>query len=358
MFQNLAKILNKQNIAGLNTIQREPKIEEYDRWIDHSIMGRSYVFSQPVTFTPYASVKACSARCLFCSENLREIKSTQNSSLLRPEQNYFNYLEKTLSELQGLPISYSLSGLEMTDDPDWFSTLLNVLSRHRELSPIESSVLYSNAAGLADKKNDLVAQIAAFDFDWIEVSRHHFNEQINQKIMRFRPQLNIAENSVFFQVIQNLLLKTEVKLVCIVQSGGVDNIESVYKYLNWAKALGVKHVIFREFSKLNETYKKNSTYRYIESSRQSMFQLLEQLDLHSNLRDGINWLSTTNGYYFNNLQGIYGGTKVTFEHSDYTTMKRKHDSNRVYKLVFHANGNLCAGWLPDKHVLFRAAQED
>ncbi|MFS1526112.1 hypothetical protein ACL7TT_18740 [Microbulbifer sp. 2304DJ12-6] len=33
--------------------------------------GRTLKLALPVTFTPYASVKPCSARCQFCSENLR-----------------------------------------------------------------------------------------------------------------------------------------------------------------------------------------------------------------------------------------------------------------------------------------------
>ena len=352
MLQSLTSILDNQGIDIPNIILREPRYDQYDRWVNHSIMGQDYVFSQPITFTPYASVKPCSARCKFCSENLRSLFSKQNTSLLRPDSDYFNTLEKALSELQGLPLSYSLSGLEMTDDAAWFSELLTMLSQHRNVSPIESSILYSNTAGLVGDNNQLIDQIAKFNFDWIEVSRHHFDEPVNQRIMRFRQDQNISSNIVFSQVIETLLTKVDVKLVCIIQSGGVDSPESAIKYLQWANALGVKHVIFREFSSLNQSYKNNNTYRYIESSRKSMTQLLEQLFQYSNFKANIDWLSSTSGYYFNNLIGTYKGMSVTFEHSDYAVMNFKHASDKIYKLVFHANGNLCAGWAPDEHILF------
>ena len=353
MRQNLVSILNNQNIDIPNIILREPMLDDHDRWVRHSIMSKEYVFSQPITFTPYASVNACSARCSFCSENLRGIKSAKHTSLLRPKDNYFSHLEKTLSELQNLPMSYSLSGLEMTDDSVWFIKLLNILSQHRALSPIESSVLYSNAAGLVENKNGIIDCIAKFSFDWIEISRHHFNERVNQKIMRFRSQETISNNQTFAGVIQKILDKTEIKLVCIVQNDGVDSPEAVYQYLAWAKSLGVKHVIFREFSLLNQSYKENSTFRYIEKSRKPMAELLKQLLNDANFNKNIDWLSSTNGYYFNNLKGSYNNIEVTFEHSDYGAMKLKHASNRIYKLVYHANGNLCADWDHDQNILLK-----
>ena len=53
----------------------------------------------------------------------------------------------------------------MTDNVDWFLALLEVLSKHRELSPIQNSVLYSNAAGIAENKDMLIGNIADFEFD-------------------------------------------------------------------------------------------------------------------------------------------------------------------------------------------------
>ena len=45
------------------------------------------------------------------------------------------------------------------------------------------------------------------------------------------------------------------------------------------------------------------------------------------------------------------GLDVTFETSDYGEMKRRHASGVVCKLVYHANGNLCGDWDPEREVL-------
>src|SRR5215472_17531127 len=38
-----------------------------DRLREHQIGGRIWPLTQPITFTPFASARACSARCVFCS---------------------------------------------------------------------------------------------------------------------------------------------------------------------------------------------------------------------------------------------------------------------------------------------------
>jgi hypothetical protein len=42
---------------------------------------------------------------------------------------------------------------------------------------------------------------------------------------------------------------------------------------------------------------------------------------------------------------------VIFESSDYLQMKKLHQSDTIYKMVFHANGNLTADWDPGHQIL-------
>ncbi|MET0355458.1 MAG: hypothetical protein ABW044_01710 [Cellvibrio sp.] len=347
---NLSDVLNSYQHLIPNVIQREPLTSEKNRWVKHRIGDIDYLVAQPVTFTPYASATACSARCLFCSENLREEQTQIHSSLLRPSDLYFSQLGLALQELRGLPISYSLSGLEMTDDKQWFIKLMGLLSSHDAKSPVEQKVLYSNGSGFVDIENDEVFSnaIESFGLTWIELSRHHFDDVKNQNIMRFRSGNKIASNASFAKVIANVQKNTSIKLVCILQHQGIDDLPSLITYLDWAKVMGVSHVIFRELSVLDETYKANRTFNYIASSRVSVGELLKAfLERYS---PEIKY--STNGYYFSNLVVEHEGIDVTFESSNYTDLRNKHDSGKIFKLIFHANGNLCADWNPDKHVLF------
>ena len=108
MNQNLVAVLSKNNLDIPQRFLREPDKDDGNRWVEHTISGKNYLFTQPLTFTPYASVQACSARCHFCSENLRDLTSNQYASLIRPNAQYFEYLQRALTQLQGLPMSYSL----------------------------------------------------------------------------------------------------------------------------------------------------------------------------------------------------------------------------------------------------------
>ena len=87
-----------------------------------------------------------------------------------------------------------------------------------------------------------------------------------------------------------------------------------------------------------------------------MSELLDSLFQDSGFKNNIDWTQSTKGYYFNNLVGMINNMKVTFECSDYSVMNLKHDSDRVYKLVFHSNGILSAGWSPDNHVLYNSTE--
>ena len=63
MNHNLATVLNKNNINVPEKVMREPSKDDDNRWVEHAIDGKRYLFAQPLTFTPYASAQACSARC-------------------------------------------------------------------------------------------------------------------------------------------------------------------------------------------------------------------------------------------------------------------------------------------------------
>ncbi len=67
----------------------------------------------------------------------------------------------------------------------------------------------------------------------------------------------------------------------------------------------------------------------------------------------------TAGYYYWSLRSHWRDRlNVIFETSDYREMKRLHKSDRIYKLIFHANENLCADWDPCSRVLGAFGESD
>ena len=345
-------------IAGLTgqLRLREPSPDDADRWHEHVLDGVRYRCAQPITFTPYAASKPCSARCRFCSETLVNEDASLRAARLRPGPGYFAALQRALAALRGLPLSYSLSGLENTDDADWMLALLAQLQQaSRDGVPVDERVLYSNGAGFAGARGaELLAALQAFGLSWIELSRHSHDAACNDAIMRFRPGEAIAGAGTFEVTARRLSAALPLKLVCIVQRGGVHDADGVETYLRFAASLGAREVIFREFSRLSPSYRRNGTARYIEGARVPMDALALDCLQQPALRRALEVECGTRGYYFWNLRLRHdSGIRVVFEASDYARMHQRHDSGRLYKLVLFPNGNLCAGWDPDRNVLLR-----
>lgn len=335
---------------GLELIQRAPG-EEAQRWRQHTLGGQPYQFAQPLTFTPYAASNPCSARCHFCSENLRRTDGSPAPAMLRPQADYFTGLQRVLGEMRGLPRSYSLSGLEASDDPQWLLQLLACLSQPTDLPDVEQRVLYSNGAGLAGHRGgELLAALERFGLSWLELSRHHHEARCNQRLMRFREGHAVATEEGFGYLLRAVNDRIPVKLVCLLQQGGIATPQAVAHYLSWAAGLGVSTVIFRELSRLDDGYAANTTARYLTQQRVSMEPLLEACLNQREL--GLHVHTLTDGYYFWNVQARHrSGLQVVFECSDYRVMHQRHAEGRVYKLVYFPNGQLCAGWQPDHDVL-------
>jgi hypothetical protein len=338
-----------------NVLLREPAATDTSRWISHTIEGVTHRFAQPLTLTPYAAVRPCSARCRFCSETLRDERVTgRTAAALRPGSRYFAHLRTALALLEGLSLSYSLSGLESTDDPDWLLELLYTLQNLTAGPNIENSVMYSNGAGLVEHTDILLPALASFGLSAIEWSRHHDAQETNQRIMRFRAGQRVAGQDAFQKAAEQVNSSIPVRMVCVVQRGGIATPDDVIRYIDWAHGLGVSTVIFREFSELPATYRHNPTRRYIDSARVSIEELLQGCMADRRFRERHHPQALTSGYYFWNARWLTTNQQeVVFEKSNYATMLEHESSGLVYKLVFHANAHLCAGWQPDQHVLWR-----
>ena len=344
--------------AWIPVIRRRPGEDDPARWATRVIAGRGYRIALPITFTPYAAVEPCSARCRFCSENLR-IEGETAAARLRPGADYFDALAAALAQLRGLPLSYSLSGLETTDDHDWCLRLLHTLqAAERDGVAVQERVLYTNGAGFAAEGGEALADaFLAFGLSWAELSRHHHCADRNQAIMRFRPGWTLGSEQGFATAVERLRARVPLRLVCIVQRGGVEDAVGIAAYLQWARDQSAETVIFREFSRLDPRYRDNATRRYTDATRVPIERLLVDC-LHSPLRDVLTPEAATDGYYFRNLRLRHrDGMCVVFEASDYAHMHRRHDSGALYKLVFHANGRLCAGWSPDRDVLWEYGRD-
>jgi MoaA/NifB/PqqE/SkfB family radical SAM enzyme len=218
--------------------------------VERELRGKKFLLRPGLTFTPYANPTPCNAHCSFCSEELQRLDAERLSAkrIIEDHDAYFAGLDLAWRELAGFELGLSLSGLEATSDPAWLLRLLALLGQHEGL--FAERVLYTNGSGLcADER--LIPALANARFDRIELSRCHFDELINHRVMRFDNGQAVRARAAFEDTVRRVLASgVDLKLVCILNTQAVATIEDVESYLDDAAALGVKRVVFRALSEL------------------------------------------------------------------------------------------------------------
>lgn len=316
---------------------------------------QSVRFRSGLTFTPFANPTPCNAHCRFCSEELRR-KHQQHltaKDLILDYDRYFAALKTALIDLSPLhSIGLSLSGLEATSEPRWLLRLLELLSDDSGLPDFDEKVLYTNGSGLVNHP-DLIDALRLAGFDRIELSRCHYDEEVNQRIMYFNRNQPVYRNAAYEKLLQNFPTKPLLKNSCILTEAGINNLEQIERYLDWAIGLGVQKVVFRELSRLNEEYENNSTKRWTDDNRVPIDPLLMIIcPALDQLRSHWTYDHSVQGYYYYNEHFHYRNQiEVIMETSSYDALMNANEQDVVQKLVFHSNGNLCGDWDPDSKVI-------
>jgi hypothetical protein len=318
------------------------------------VQGVQFAFRPGLTLTPFANAVPCTAHCRFCSEELQrkfDHRLTAHA-YIQDYEAYFEGLKNALLFLQTLPIGLSLSGLEATAEPKWLLRLLDLLADIQPEFAFDEKVLYTNGSGLL-KHPQLVPALENAEFDRIELSRCHPEQQTNQRIMYINRNEPIWENAHYEDLVRSLQGRLFVKNSCILTQPGVQSLADMEAYLDWAADLGVKEVVFRELSRLDDTYLPNATAKWVEANRVPIEPLLQALaPTLSGTRAGWQYKSSTLGYYYYNEHFLYRGkTEVILETSSYPALQAANAQSIAQKLVFHSNGNLCGDWDPDAFVI-------
>lgn len=324
------QILNENNqIEYINQTSDE------DNFLAGKNILEGYKCKKQISFTPYI-YNECSANCQFCSEHLvRQGKAMVCKDIC---DNYIDKLNNILENLKEISVFLSLSGKEPTESLSFVENVLAAVAIFENTGgEISSKVMYSNLSGVVNNLDKVKQLIEEYNINRIECSRHHFDEEINQSIMRFKQQ-KIKENIIFENIIKKLSAMVEIKLVCVIQRGGIDTFDKVCRYLDWARTIGVKQVVFRELAMFDKTVDRNTTATYIVNNRIELMDILKKLDNNFKL-DRI-----TSGYYYMSFAYLYQGMNVWFEMSDYEEMNKIHESDKVYKLIYYPNGKLCLDW--------------
>lgn len=299
-----------------------------------------------LSFTPYI-YNNCSASCKFCSEKL--VRHGKVMVCDAPCEHYTERLTRALQYVFDRKIFLSLSGKEPSENVEQLEMISKAVEKvEHNGGIIQQRVMYSNLSGFTKEWERLISVLHDLAVSRIECSRHHYDENINQNIMRFKVGETIQNNAVFLDVVQKLQRNFSIKMVCVFQKSGVKNAEDVVSYLKFAKEAGVKEIVFRELAMFDDAVDQGITTEYIVENRVELMEILEELP-----RSVFHLSEITEGYYYYSFVYEYAGMKVYFEMSDYEEMIKHHNSSDLYKLIFYPNGKLCKDWNMQGEIDFK-----
>jgi organic radical activating enzyme len=238
-----------------------------------------------------------------------------------------------------------VTGGEPSQDPR-LPRILRTLERHGA----RKRTLTTNGSGLLDTREGrpLVDWITTTGLAHLNVSRAHWDDRVNAKLMRYRASPDAAALAEI--VARARRGGTRVRLSCVLVANAVDDMEDVRAYLDFATRVGVDNVIFRQLMKTDpETAAENFVTRYSDRRRVDMMPLLAAICADP----AFAFQRQVMGYYYYVEVWRYRRIDVVFEGADLARLERTKATmpGVVQEMVFHPNARLAATWQPWDGVL-------
>ncbi|MGW6691944.1 radical SAM protein [Streptomyces sp. NPDC054961] len=206
----------------------------------HASAQGPYADTRPrsVSLLPVAS--ACQARCSFCFSSA-SISSDQAPARV-PWDAVAHWLER--ARAAGAERAVITGGGEPTLIP--FEQQLRLVSACSAAFP--KVVLITNAHTLAKGRHadraGRLAALSAAGLSVLAVSRHHQDDAVSERLMMLRTPVSSVIDT--WREERDRWPGLRMRLICVLQHGGVADATDVGDYLSWAAALGVEEVCFKE----------------------------------------------------------------------------------------------------------------
>jgi hypothetical protein len=149
-----------------------------------------------------------------------------------------------LAKLRGAERAVITGGGEPTLLP-WRKTLGLIRTCKEHFTKV---VLITNGVRLAllpeQESANLLRDLTLAGLSVLAVSRHHHLEDVNANIMKIETRAPAVLKAA--AVVREVMPQLRPRLICALQRGGVECIEDISAYVQWAAGLGVQEVCFKE----------------------------------------------------------------------------------------------------------------
>lgn len=293
----------------------------------------------------------CNASCEFCVAKLRY--QCDNIEFIKPcikdDDEYFERLEKVLAHVRPLNPSVSLTGGEPTS-LHRISRIIELLNKY----DFRKRTITTNGTYLLTEINGqtILDLLIKNGFQHLNISRAHYDEETNKKMMLFDTPLDLEKLS---QLAKD---KIRIRLSCILSKTGVDSVPEMKKYMEFAGRYNIDNVVFRELmnydkNKIDQSAKIHS---YCESNRILLNDIWEVVDNDPEFK----FIDQILGYYYYVEVYEYKGIAMVSESADLKKIAiEKEKSTKllgkpvVYEMVFHPNGYLNGSWREFEDILLK-----
>ncbi len=225
------------------TRQQDFNINE-KKLIDFDFEGKKKRVYGNVNFSIFVD-DYCNADCKFCVAQLRyeNIAMAYKKPKIEDDEEYFRRLDEVLSYVAPLNVSVSITGGEPTLSPR-FKRIIELVDKHN----IRKRTITTNGSALlkkvdGDRTNlDLLIE---HKFDHLNISKTHYDEDINKKIMRYSK--GYCSNEDLAKIIPYAKIRgLRPRLSCLLLKDGIHDVDGMAKYIEFYEKLGIDNIIFRE----------------------------------------------------------------------------------------------------------------
>jgi molybdenum cofactor biosynthesis enzyme MoaA len=301
--------------------------------------GQTYVVSHRAILTVVV-VSSCNAGCRFCSNEITFTPAgrflTWNDQLKRV---------KDFALLSGIT-KVAYTGGEPTLNPQKLHDLITAMS-----PGFTKSRMHTNGFGLfhqvdtGDRRRELLPALIDAGLTGISVSVAHFDQETNREIMVL-PKSWPGMNEDGLRTIAGFSGSTFTpRLSCVLTEEGVNDIDSIFEYMNWGYELGFRRFIFRTCSEIQDGYKKDTSYTaYNDDNLRSIDVLAESLTRRDDVRLTYRQRKT------DSKVDVYRWRDVTFDLDE--SAEEEDPDEKVRRVNLMTNGVAYTSWIDPLSVLF------
>lgn len=300
----------------------------------------------------------CNADCSFCVAQLRYENKGQiyiKDKIINNEE-YFKRLEDILIKIRPLNPSVSITGGEPTKSKR-LVPILQLLEKY----DFRKRTITTNGSGLFDTYDGtlVIEHLINYHISHINISRAHYNEEINQKIMKYKDfEHEYTSNEVICRASNYLKNAAQekksdvphIRMSCLLLKSGISNTDDIKQYLDFYKQIGIDNFIFRELMDYDvNTMVNKEKMNFCLDNKIYLNDVWRDIDKEKDFEFELNIL----GYYYYVEIYQYKGVTVASESANLMQLENEKQKymNNVYEMVFHPNGNLNGSWVDNEDIL-------